>query len=79
MKTLSLKLPQALDAKLAVAARRRGESKSATARQAIEAFIEGGGRSTQASCLDLAGDLAGCVEGPRDLSFSRKHMRGYGK
>lgn len=29
--------------------------------------------------MDLAGDLAGCLEGPGDLSYSKKYFDGYGR
>ena len=79
MKTLSLKLTESLFAKLTSTARERGESKSALTREAIEKFITGDNESPKGSCLDLARDLMGCVKGPIDLSFSKKHMRGYGQ
>ena len=79
MTTLSLKLPEALDVKLAAEARRRGETKSAIARQAIESFVNGRDGPAPASALDLAGDLAGSVKGPADLSHNKKHMDGYGR
>jgi hypothetical protein len=31
------------------------------------------------SFLSLAGDLAGCVEGPADLSSNPEHLRGFGR
>lgn len=31
------------------------------------------------SFLSLAGDFAGCVEGPADLSSNPEHLRGFGK
>ncbi len=31
------------------------------------------------SFLSLAGDLAGCVEGPADLSSNPEHLHGFGK
>lgn len=79
MKTLTLKLPESLLAKLASAARERGESRSALVRGAIETFITEGNHVTKGSCLDLAKDLAGCANGPVDLSFNKKRMRGYGQ
>ena len=79
MKTLSLKLPESLFEKLTSAAEERGESRSALVREAIETFIAGGRHAPKGSCLDLAKDLAGCVNGPVDLSFNREHMRGYGQ
>ena len=79
MTTISLKLPAGLRTRLEAAARRKGTTKSELVREAIEAFLARGVPSGPGSCLDLARDLAGSVEGPRDLSFARKHLRGYGK
>ena len=79
MRSLSLKLPESLLAKLNLAAKRRGESMSALVREAIEAFLDAGPGRGKGSCLDLASDLAGSVKGPRDLSFDKEHMGGYGQ
>ena len=79
MKTLSLKLSESLLAKLTSMARERGENRSALLREAIETFITGDNYTPKGSCLDLAKDLVGCVRGPVDLSFNKKHMRGYGQ
>ena len=79
MKTLSLKLPESLLEKLDSVARKRGESRSALLREAIEAVIGGQSHMQDGSCLDLAKDLAGCVKGPEDLSFNKKRMDGYGQ
>ncbi len=79
MKTLSLKLSESLLAKLTSMARERGENRSALLREAIETFITGDNHTPKGSCLDLAKDLVGCVRGPVDLSFNKKHMRGYGQ
>ncbi len=79
MKTLSLKLPESLFAKLTVTAEKRGETKSALVREAIDALVTGDKPAPKGSCLDLAKDLAGCVNGPADLSFEKKHMHGYGQ
>ncbi len=79
MKSLSLKLPDALDAKLAAVARKRHASKSAVVREALEAYIAHGGKVIPGSALDLAKDLAGCLEGPGDLSYNKRYMRGFGR
>ena len=79
MKTLSLKLPESLLEKLDSTAKKRGESRSALLREAIEAVVEGENHIRDGSCLDLAKDLAGCVNGPEDLSFNKSRMDGYGK
>ena len=79
MKTLSLKLPESLLEKLDSTARKRGESRSALLREAIETIIEEENPMTNGSCLDIAVDLAGCVTGPKDLSFKKSRLDGYGK
>jgi hypothetical protein len=106
MKILSLKLPASLDAELEAAAARRGTTKSAILREALESHLareadaqptgksagpisdeiresappyetEEGGDAR--SFLSLAEDLAGCVEGPADLSSNPEHLRDFGR
>ncbi|MBI3930235.1 MAG: ribbon-helix-helix protein, CopG family [Armatimonadetes bacterium] len=77
MKTLSLKLSEELDARLEDQARRMGTSKSALVRDAIERMLMES--RIDATFADLARDLSGCVDGPSDLSTSRRHLRGYGR
>ncbi len=79
MKTLSLKLPDELAARLSHAVRKKGQSQSELLRQAIERYLRESHKATEGSVLDLCADLAGCVRGPVDLSSSRKHLRGYGE
>ena len=79
MKTLSLKLHESLHTRLAAAAEKRGQSKSAVVREALQEFLEDDRAAKSASCLEMVSDLAGCVEGPGDLSVNRKHLGGYGK
>ena len=79
MKTLSVKLPEALLQQLDSAAKKRGESRSSLLREAIETVVSEDKHIRKGSCLDLAEDLAGCVEGPEDLSFNKTRMDGYGK
>ena len=75
MRTVSFKLPQALDEALSDLARRRKSSRSALVREALERLASSGRRSVTAVVDDLIGDL----EGPSDLSTNPKHMRDYGK
>jgi predicted transcriptional regulator len=75
MRTVSFKLPEDLDDALTELARRRNSSRSALLREALEALAQGPRRSV----TSLAQDLAGSVEGPRDLASNAKHMAGYGK
>jgi metal-responsive CopG/Arc/MetJ family transcriptional regulator len=79
MRTVSLKLPGSLDEKLAAIAAKRGTSKSAVVREALEAYVENDKSIRPGSCLSLAGALVGCLAGPADLSFHKKHMKGFGK
>jgi len=79
MRTVSLKLPESLDEKLAAIAAKRGASKSAVLREALEEYVRNERGIPPRSCLALARDLVGCVEGPADLSFHKKHMQGFGK
>jgi plasmid stability protein len=78
MKTLCLKLPEAVAARLAVAARKRNQSKSAVVRAILDECLTES-EAAEGSCLEVAADLAGCVEGPRDLSTHNKHLPGYGQ
>jgi Arc/MetJ-type ribon-helix-helix transcriptional regulator len=75
MRTVSFKLPEALDDALNELARSRGASRSALVREALESLAKGKRRSV----TSLAGDLVGSVAGPADLATSRKHMSGYGR
>jgi predicted transcriptional regulator len=79
MKTLCLKLPEATAARLAAAARKRSQSKSAVVRAILEECLTEGTAAAEGSCLDVAADLAGCVVGPRDLSTQKRHLQGYGQ
>jgi ribbon-helix-helix CopG family protein len=79
MKTLSIKLPDFLAVRLSSAARRAGVGKSEVVRKAIESYLDKSQVLAGDSCLELARDLAGCLEGPGDLSHNRRKMRGYGR
>jgi hypothetical protein len=79
MKTLSVKLPDGLNAKLAAAARQRKTTKSTVVRKALEAVFRNDRKPQRGSALDLAGDLAGCVEGPGDLSVNKAYFKTFGR
>jgi len=79
MKTLTVKVPEDLDLKLAAAAAKRGESKSDLIRTALESIVNANEAIIPNSCLDLAKDIVGSVEGPSDLSHNKKHLKGYGQ
>jgi Arc/MetJ-type ribon-helix-helix transcriptional regulator len=80
MKTLSVKVPEALDRRLTAAIKRRGARKSVVVREALERYLDETQGAPTGSVLDLAGDLAGCVkQAPRDLSSNPRHLSGLGK
>ncbi|MGA9525862.1 MAG: ribbon-helix-helix domain-containing protein [Myxococcaceae bacterium] len=75
MKTLTVKVPARLAAKVGRLAKQRGTTRSAVIREAIEHFDD----APEESIIDRAGDLVGSLEGPGDLSWNPKHMKGFGK
>jgi len=79
MKTLTVKVPEELDLKLAAVAAKRGESKSNLIRTAINSILKEYKAVIPNSCLDMAKDLVGSVEGPSDLSCNKTYLKGYGK
>jgi predicted DNA-binding protein len=78
VKTVSLKLPAEVNARLEARARRVGRTKSALTREALARFLEGD-EDAGASCLDLVRDLVGSASGPVDLASNPRHLRGYGR
>ena len=78
MKTISLKVPEGLDAHLERLAADRGTSKSELVRQALEAHLDSLLEAGAGSFGALAGDLAGCILGPADLSTSPSHLEDFG-
>jgi len=79
MRTLSLKLPDALDTKLAAVANRQGTTKSNVARQALEAYLNGSENAEKGTLIELAGNLIGSLEGPGDLSHNSEYLRDFGR
>ena len=79
MTTISLKVPDTLGSRLTEEAQRRRTSKSAVVRECVEKALLAPRKDRAASCLDLAGDLAGCLKGPRDIATNPKHLDDFGK
>ena len=79
MKTISIKLPDDLLAKIQSAAKKRGETRSAFIRESVEESLSQKKNQSTGSCFELARDLAGCVQGPPDLSTNPEHMDHYGR
>lgn len=74
MRIVTVKLPDDLDRMLDLLAQRQGATRSTVIRQALVALAAERGWSVGA----LAADLAGSLEGPRDLSTASEHMSEYG-
>jgi predicted transcriptional regulator len=79
MTTLTLKIPETMDGELGALAHRQGMSKSALVRKAVSALLSREHKPRKGSFLTQAEDLAGCVEGPEDLSCHERHLDGYGQ
>jgi Arc/MetJ-type ribon-helix-helix transcriptional regulator len=78
MRTVAFKLPAEMDQKLTRIAQRRGTSRSAVVREALEAL---GGLPARAapSVTEVAADLVGALSGPSDLATSKRYLAGYGR
>ena len=80
MKTLSFKISDTLDQRIALELARRKIGKSTLLREAIEQHLSKPSASRKRqSFLDLAGDLVGRRQGPGDLSSNPKYMRDFGR
>jgi predicted transcriptional regulator len=79
MRSISLKLPDELHARLTQASSQRGTAKSDLIRDALESYLAGERNGVQISCADLADDLIGSISGPTDLASNPKHLEGYGQ
>ncbi|HVM60511.1 MAG TPA: ribbon-helix-helix domain-containing protein [Verrucomicrobiae bacterium] len=80
MTTITVKLPEELEAQLDVAAKRRRTSRSEVVRQLLEQGLRKPGHGAGASCYELARDLCGSVKGaPPDLSTNKRHLEGFGQ
>ncbi len=78
-----MKVPEALDRELSELAERRGVSKSALLRDAMAELVgrerAAADRPPAGSFLALAEDLAGCLDGPEDLSTNDAYLDEYGR
>lgn len=80
MKTISLKVPEAFDRKLVLAARRQGWSKSHLVRAALDDFLLPSRTRPTEFFLKHARDLMGIVDGgPGDLSTNKRHLEDLGR
>ncbi len=80
MRTISLKLPDALLARLEEESNLRHTSKSALVRAALERELSTERAREEPSCYDVARDLAGSIKGlPKDIATNPKYMEGFGE
>ena len=80
MRTMSLKLPGSLLARLEKESRLRRTSKSAVVRTALERELSGATPGVRRSCYDLSADLAGSITGlPKDLATNPKYLKDFGR
>ena len=76
MKTVTVKLPEALAAWLSRRARALGRPQSDLVRDALQRASEG---TSGASCHDLFADVCGVLDGPQDLATNPKHLSSFGE
>jgi hypothetical protein len=76
---ISLKLPESLDSRLSEEAKRRRTSKSAVVRECVETVLNASPKVRSASCLAIAGDLAGCLSGPADIATNPNYLDDFGQ
>ena len=80
MNILTLKVSEDLDRTLRAVARKRGTSRSALVRAAIERYVnQDVPVAARPSTLDLVREFAGSVHGPADLATNPDHLEGYGR
>jgi hypothetical protein len=78
-RTISVKIPRPLAARLGAAVHARQTSQSAIVREALEGHLASVPLGSAGTVLDLARDLIGSVDGPADLSTNKKRLRRYGR
>jgi hypothetical protein len=76
VKTITVKLPEALASWLSRRARELGRSQSELVREAIERQRNG---TIGQTCHDLVADSCGTIDGPTDLSTNPRHFDRFGK
>ena len=79
MRTITLKLPDGLAARVSATVRKRGVTTLALVREALEESLGHEKNHQGGSCLDLAADLRGVLAGPADLSSNPRRLKGYGR
>lgn len=76
LKTLSIKVPASLSARVVKLAKSRKSTVSAVVREAIERYAPAEG----VSFADAAREFIGCLDGgPGDLATNPRHLKGFGR
>ena len=79
MKTITVKLPPEVDAKLERTAAQLNKTKSVLVRLAIQELLKQPDLAGKLSAFDMVSEHCGALEGlPKDLSRAAKYMGGYG-
>jgi hypothetical protein len=71
------KLPRRIAGRLKTVAERSSKTQSRSVPDAPHGNLEG--NAIAGSVLEIAGDVVGSLEGPRDLGSASKHLRGLGR
>lgn len=79
MNNISLKVPEPLAIRLEDAARKKGVSKSALIRDALEVYLQADRAERAESALSQVADLAGTLSGPEDLSVNKDSLQNFGR
>ncbi|MGQ0504617.1 MAG: CopG family transcriptional regulator [Myxococcaceae bacterium] len=75
LKTLTVKVPKSLSARVARLAKSKGATQSEVIREALEAYTQ----SEHPSFTASAAEFCGAAEGPGDLSTNPRYMEGFGE
>ena len=79
MKILTLRLDEALYARILSRSKRRKTTRSEVVREALNVYFEKGNNSSKGSAFELARDLSGTVAGSINLSVNKIHLKDFGR
>jgi len=80
MTTITCRIPEKLAAELEAIAEKRRVPKSEIVREALEANLLAQKKRVKLSAHDVMKEACGIIKGgPRDRSWNRKHMEGFGR
>lgn len=79
MKTVAIKLPDEMLARVDRVSRERKLARSEVIREALRRHLEAAPGLASGSFAERARRYLGSVKGPRDLSHDERHMKDYGR